>query len=307
MVIEVFLTIDPGKEFSRDILQFPLIKGIRLNTGAPIIMSETKVIKHFKTSIYPIEPWIDLKGRELRLIKDATIPKDYLELNHEIEVNTPTAIYYNEGKDFLVIDELMDGTKLKVRTPDNFQADQFIQFGKGTSINIPDESLNVKGYFTDNDLEYIEAARENDIHNYLLSFVERLDDVEELLNLDPEANLHLKIESKKGLEFVKKNYSKINQKVRLVAARADLYIELNHPHEIIEALRIVIKADPDAIVASHLLESFIDLEKIPRCTDFTDIGYLTELGYKSFLFGDDICQKSESLSSALGVFKALFL
>ena len=134
-----------------------------------------------------------------------------------------------------------------------------------------------------------------------VTIIESIEDINELLKLDPNANILAKIESKKGLQFVKNDYEQIKNNVRLLVARADLYIELDRPHEILNALRLIIEKAPNAIAASRILESFIDLKRIPRCSDFTDLGFLLEIGYKTLLLGDDLCQNEEALLSALGV------
>jgi len=298
---EVYLTLEAGRHFSRQILQSPLIKGIRWNTGAPTSDMKIRVLKDFLNNIYPIKGWIDLKTRELRIINEATIPYEYLELNHEIEVETPTAMYFNEGKKVVIVKDVFDGNKLIVKLPNNFTGKETIRFGEGASINIPDDSLKIKRYLTQTDKQYIEAAKHIGLHNYLLSFVESKEDIKELMRLDPDAKIIAKIESRKGLNFVTNEYEQVKNNVRLLVARADLYIELNRPHEILEAIRLIIKQDPTAIAASRLLESFLDLKSIPLCSDFTDLGFLLEIGYKAFLLGDDLCKNEESLLSALGV------
>ncbi len=299
-ILKVYLTLEPGRQYSQQILQFPIIEGIRFNTGAPTSNLKVKILKNFQHEIYPIKGWVDLKTRELRIINEATAPYDYLELNHKIEVNTPTAMYYNEGKNVVIIKDVYEMDKLIIKPPDNFTGKEIVKFGKGASINIPDNSLKVYGYLTHTDKEYIEAANHIGLHNYLLSFVESTEDIKELLKLDPNANILAKIESKKGLQFVKNEYEQVKKNIRLLVARADLYIELDRPHEILKALRLIIEKDPTAIAASRILESFIELKRIPRCTDFTDLGFLLEIGYKTFLLGDDLCQNEESLLSALG-------
>ncbi len=303
--LNIYLSLDPERHFSQEILHSSLIEGIRCNTAAPIYNLKVKVLKNFQREIYPIKGWIDLKTRELRIIKKATIPYDYLELNHKIEVNTPTAMYYNEGKNVVIIKKVFEENKLIIKLPDNFTGKEIIKFGKGASINIPDNSVKIYGYLTQNDREYIEAAKHIGLHNYLLSFVESIEDINELLKLDPNANILAKIESKKGLQFVKNDYEQIKNNVHLLVARADLYIELNRPHEILKALRLIIEKDPNAIAASRILESFIDLKKIPLCADFTDIGFLLEIGYNNLLLGDNLCQNEEALLSALGFLRLM--
>ncbi|MHA1478911.1 MAG: pyruvate kinase [Promethearchaeota archaeon] len=299
--LKVYLTLEAGRQYSQHILKSPLIEGVRWNTGAPTSDMKVKVLKDFQSNIYPIKAWVDLKTRELRITKKTTVPYNYLELNHKIEVDTPTAMYYNEGKNVVIIKEVFDENKLIVKLPDNFTGKETIKFGEGASINIPDDSLKINSYLTKTDKDYIEAAKRIGLHNYLLSFVETTEDIKELLRLDPDANIIAKIESKKGLHFVKNEFEQIKNNIRLLVARADLYIELDRPHEILGALRLIIKKDPNAIAASRLLESFKDVKSIPLCADFTDLGFLLEIGYKTFLLGDDLCQNEESLLSALGV------
>jgi len=298
--LKIYLSSIPGQQFSQETIQSPLLEGIRCNTAVPTYSLKVKILKNFQGVIFPIKGWVDLKTRELRITKEAKVPYDYLELNHNIEVNTPTPMYYNEGKNVVIVKQVFDGNKLIIKPPDNYTGKEIINFGKGASVNIPDNSLKIEGYLTQNDIEYIEAANHIGLHNYLLSFVESIEDINELLKLDPNANIIAKIESKKGLEFVLNDFEQVKNSVRLLVARADLYIELDRPHEILKALRLIIEKDPNAIAASRILESFIDLERIPRCADFTDLGFLLEIGYKTLLLGDDLCQNEEVLLSALG-------
>jgi len=298
--LKIYLSSIPGQQFSQETIQSPLLEGIRCNTAVPTPSLKVKILKNFQGVIFPIKGWVDLKTRELRITKEAKAPYDYLELNHNIEVNTPTPMYYNEGKNVVIVKQVFDGNKLIIKPPDNYTGKEIINFGKGASVNIPDNSLKIEGYLTQNDIEYIEAANHIGLHNYLLSFVESIEDINELLKLDPNANIIAKIESKKGLEFVLNDFEQVKNSVRLLVARADLYIELDRPHEILKALRLIIEKDPNAIAASRILESFINLERIPRCADFTDLGFLLEIGYKTLLLGDDLCQNEEVLLSALG-------
>ena len=304
-MLKIYLSLSPGQQFSQEILQLPFIEGIRINTGALISRLKVKILKDFQNSIYPIKGWVDLKARELRNIKESTVPYDYLELNHEIEVNTPTVLYYNEGRNYLIIKDVVDENKLVIKPPDNFTGNELIKFGKGASINIPDPSLKILGFLTQNDVEYVNAAKHIGLHNYLLSYVESVEDINSLLELDPDAKILAKIESIKGLDFVKNDYNKVKEKVNLVAAREDLYIELDRPHQILKALKLIIQKDPEAIAASRILKSVLNLKDIPRCADLTDLGYLMEIGYKKLLLGDIFSQNEEALSSALGVINSI--
>jgi pyruvate kinase len=183
---------------------------------------------------------------------------------------------------------------------------------KGMSVTILDPSLKVKGYLTQRDKEYVEAARSNGIHTYMLSFVEQKKDIDDLLALDKEAQIVAKIESKKGMDFVSTVYPRYRSllsgsenRVTLMAARGDLYLQLDMPHQIIEACKDIAAADSHAIMASRLLGSVEDPDKVPRCHDLTDITCGMYQGYRRFMLGDDVCRREDSLRAAIGLFKKL--
>lgn len=166
--------------------------------------------------------------------------------------------------------------------------------------------MKVQGYLTENDKKYIKASNECDVHNFMISFVEKSTDIEDVLKLDPEAKIIAKIESKIGLEFIKKDYEKYKKIVRLMAARGDLYIEINRPHEILKAIELIIKKDPNAILASRILLSTLEPESIPTCSDICDVGFGIKLGYKRFLLGDEICENENALKSTIGILDQIF-
>lgn len=307
--MDIILSAFPQLKFSSKILQSPLVKAIRLNTGAKLTDSPFDTLEEFQARISPKVPWVDLKCRELRVVKDAILPESYLEINHPITVNTPTALYYNEGKGYLIVEKVINKTQLQVRKPKNYNGTEHIKFGQGASINIPDASLSVEDYLTEKDNDFIKAAIELNIHNYLLSFVESAQDIEDLLAMDSQAKIIAKIESKKGVEFVQNEFNilprNIRKRVQLLLARGDLYIELDRPHEILNVSKLIIHSDPTAFAGSRILESFLEPDALPSCADICDIGYLIELGYRSFLLGDDLCMNDVALGSVLGLLTTL--
>ena len=107
----------------------------------------------------------------------------------------------------------------------------------------------------------------------------------------------LKIETQKGLRFSREHASNFG---RLCAARGDLFIEVLHPHKIVGALKDIIQADPEAIVASRVLDS-LAYHPVPSSADISDIALLLSLGYRTFMLGDAVCLQRESLISALNV------
>ena len=68
-----------------------------------------------------------------------------------------------------------------------------------------------------------------------------------------------KIESQAGMQYVKQHYSR-NQGVTLMAARGDLYVAIDKPHEIVSATRSIVRADPRAIAGSRVLLSVTTFE-----------------------------------------------
>nr|MDO8079225.1 pyruvate kinase [Candidatus Freyarchaeota archaeon] len=285
-----------------------MVKAFRFNTGAQLKEDVETALTRFGETIKPKELWIDLKCRELRLTKATEISKNnnILGVNHKIRVQTPTLLYYNEGNNFLQIDKVIDGNKLQIYIPEHLPDTFKIAFGKGAPFNIPHNSLVVEDYLTAKDKKFVEAARKLGIHNYLLSFVEQKSDILELLKLDPEAKIIAKIESMKGLDFVEHTYEEVKENVQLMAARGDLYVELDQPHQVLSALAKIIKANKNAIAASRILESTMNLEKLPYCADISDMALLLKMGYRSFLLGDDVCENESALKSALGLMDAIY-
>ncbi|MBT3297643.1 hypothetical protein HN385_01865 [archaeon] len=329
--MKAITTIPPYAPYLEDIVQHPIVEGLRLNTVMPIKEPLEEMLSRLKSIAGKKPIWLDLKCRQLRVsrgayfnapkeptvievegkkvVLDPSNPKAYgelrtppwsiVELDHEIELDTtkPVKCYLNDGYQTAYIAKV-DGNRLIM-----LDGPQRI-IGGGESINILDPSLRIKGYLTDNDKRYIEAAKKVGIHTYMLSYVEESKDISDLLKLDPNAKIVAKIESERGLDFVKYDYPAIKNYVGLMAARGDLYVEVSRPHKILNATRQIVRADSQAISASRIFTSLRD-SYMPSCTDISDIGFLREIGYKHIMVGDDICFKKESLFSALNLLQAI--
>ena len=66
----------------------------------------------------------------------------------------------------------------------------------------------------------------------------------------------------------------------------------------------MLRADPEAIVASRLFPS-LSRGAVPDCPDIGDAAFLLAIGYRSFLFGDDVCMLRDSALSALNLLEAI--
>lgn len=105
------------------------------------------------------------------------------------------------------------------------------------------------------------------------------------------AQLVLKIESIRGLEFVESMPAKTFEKFPLIAARDDLMINIGENKAMmLLALQQIITKDPNAILASRI---FSGLENSSNVTmaDFSDLKLMRIMGYKNFMLSDEISQQ----------------
>jgi len=313
--MKLILTVPAYAQFAR-FAQDKAVESVRLNTTLPVKAPLEAVLNRIKAKAEPKDVWIDLKCRQLRItnyyvqiLNDKEI--HYIDLSHKIKVKTPTKIYIDDGNYVGKIEHIINGNKLVV--PSSVEKKRGLPLanqGKvgirpSMSINILHPSLQIEGYLTDRDKKYIEAAKKAGLHNYMLSYVEHESDITDVLGLDTDAKIVAKIESKKGLDFVRNIYPKYKDKVNLMAARGDLYIEVEKPDQIIDACEEIISADPYAMFASRLFESLKDVNKAPKCQDLFDIYCGMQMGYKRFLLGDDVCSRRDSVDAAIGLFDVM--
>lgn len=301
--MEVISTIPPYAGYIKRVARHPIISGVRLNTVMPVKESLEELIGRISKEVFPKDVWIDLKCRQIRVTNYATTPYQHLEISHKIKVDTPVKVFFSDGDEHATLADVMDGNKLIMLDGPKRVV------GPGESINIPDPSLVIEGYLTEKDKNYINAAKKVGVHNYMLSYVESVEDIDEVLGLDPDAKILAKIESKKGLEFVEKEfptYSALLEpgRLHLMAARGDLYVEVDPPHKILNEVRKIAKADPEAVIASRIMGS-MQKTSTPSCQDLSDVGYLLMCGYKRFMVGDDLCFDERALMSALNVMEGI--
>lgn len=276
------------------------ISSIRLNSA---MMSTTELDEELaKIKNMDIETplYYDIKGRQLRITEVIMNPK-YLDIriNHPIQVDTPTPVLFKAGADVALLHEVLeDGRRLKFLGGPKFMVKD------GESLHIRDESLQVFGdQFTKIELEKIHKVKDAGFKHWFLSYVQTQQDVDEFRKLvGPDAIVNLKIEDKKGLEYVRTHFVKDNN-TNLVAARGDMYVELDRPHEILGAVRMLVEKDPDAICGSRLLLSTIT-DPVPSCADWHELAWLYDIGYRNMMLCDELCLKEELLARAVNAFQA---
>jgi pyruvate kinase len=281
----------------RTVAEHPLVDALRFNTGMKSHLTPIETLDSYLTAAKGKEFWVDLKGRQLRITQWAVPGFGDIILNHEIEVNLPTEIYFRREEKSII--RKIQKNKIYVDPPPPKAV------GAGQAINIPDDSLRIKGYFTEEDLEYIEAASKLGIKNFLLSFVEEEQDILRLTELIPDARIIAKIESRKGMQLIQNSYSNFKIKPMLMAARDDLYINIGEDKtNILPALKLILEKDPSAIVASRLFTSLEEHSEV-SLSDLSDFYLMKSLGYNACLLSDGLCSGEKSFLNTMSVLKQI--
>lgn len=290
--VRAIVTVPPYATFIDDVARHPVVGGLRLNTVMPVKGPLDAMLERLAAHGQPL--WVDLKGRQLRVVDAAVPPFTSVRLSHRIDVTTPADAFFSDGREYARIVEI-DGDRLILdESPRRV-------VGPGESVNIVADDLRIEGTLTDTDRSYLDAMSRAGLRDVMLSFVESPGDVAEVREILPDANVVLKIESRPGLGFVARHGATHG---RLMAARGDLYVEVVQPHRIIAAMREIVRADPDAIVASRILSS-LAVDPVPLASDICDVAFCLEIGYRTFLFGDEVCQRRDTILPALNLFSEI--
>ena len=292
MKISVIVTVPPYADFLAEVASHPLVGGFRLNTVMPLRESLQDVLSRLQKFGQPL--WVDLKGRQLRVVGAAIPPYTEIKLSHRIRVETPVDAYFSDGNERVRV-AAVDGDRLILADGPRRLV------GPGESVNIVHPSLRIEGTLTEKDIAYLAAMRELKMNKVMLSYVESEEDILEIKNHLPNADVLPKIETQRGLEFAKKHGAKLGH---LIAARGDLYVEVLRPHKIAGALKTIIAADPQAIVASRIFDS-LAYQPVPVSADIGDVAYLLEIGYRRFMLGDQICLRRDTVLEALNLLQAM--
>jgi pyruvate kinase len=288
-------SFDHFPKFSKD----RRLNGIRLNSAMMHLDELDKELEIVKNLKNPVDLYFDIKGRQLR-IQEVDIHPDHLEvvLNHPIEVETPTIVLFKAGSDRAMLDRVVDGKRLIFAGGPNFMVKP------GESIHIRNPSLRLKGpVFCDYEIQKIEKVRKAGINKYFLSYVEAQTDIDQFRELiGKDAFVVAKIETKAGLDYVASQFKK-KDNLSLMAARGDLYVEVDMPHDILSGVKFIAQKDPNAYVGSRILLSLVQTP-VPECCDFSDLAWLYDVGYRNMMLCDEICLKPDLLSTAINVLDA---
>lgn len=326
--IELMATLWPSFAHFEEFANDPRLEGVRLNSAMVKVDDIGDQLQIAKDLNCQVPLYFDVKGNQLRVIADHS-DEDHLEIeiNHPIEVQTPTPVLFKAGEDGAMLKEVKNQRRLIFEG-----GPQYLVF-EGESLHIRDPNLKVYGpTFLDYEIAKIEKAKQAGFDRFFLSYVQSQRDVDEFRELVGDAEIVLKIEDLKGLTYVANEYRK-QDNIWLLAARGDLFVEVERPHQVTEALKLIIDKDPKAGVGSRILLSLIDkeysasvetngdvklgsdgkpllehkmiLNPIPGCADISDIAWLYDIGYRKMMLCDEICLEGNLLSTALNVFDEL--
>jgi pyruvate kinase len=291
--VGAIVTLPPYADFVEEVARHPLVTGFRLNTVMPLAgESRREALERLSRLGPPV--WVDLKGRQLRVVEAATPPFTAVRVSHRLRVPTPCDVFFGDGREAARL-LAVEGDRLILEDGPRRV------LGPGESVNVVHPALEVEGYLTDGDRAWLAAMGELGLTRAMLSFVERAEDVEEARTELPGIEPMLKVESRRGLAFAGRHGGRLG---RLVAARGDLYVEVRQPHRIVGALRDVIAADPEAVVASRLFPT-LARTPVPVASEICDAAFLLALGYRTFLLGDEVCLRREPVLAALDLLAAV--
>ncbi|MBI2571489.1 MAG: hypothetical protein HYV63_31150 [Candidatus Schekmanbacteria bacterium] len=298
------------RELLARILEHPLVAGVRYNTGVSSAFSpgETLALLAEAAAASGKELWVDLKCRQLRIHHWATPGYGRIVLDHEVEVELPARVYFR-GDDYSEL-RAVRGDTLYVDPPPRHAV------GEGQAVNIVGAAVRVRGYLTEKDCEYAEAARRLGLRSFMLSFVEGSEDIAAARDvLGADARLALKIESCAGLRWLEQEVhheappphlpplagggaeggaaalapSRRRIPETLVAACDDLGVQLGSTGPpLLRAVAAIARHDPNAILASRLFES-LEHGVAPTLADFSHIQLHRQVGFRRFMLSDGIC------------------
>lgn len=292
MNVRAIVTAPPYAAFLDAVARHPLVCGFRLNTVMPVKGGPADALARLRALGRPL--WVDLKGRQLRVVGAAIPPYTEVRLSHPIRVETPVDAFFSDGNEHARV-AAVDGDRIILEDGPRRL------IGPGESVSIVHPSLEVEGTLTETDRAYLAAMRETDLKRVMLSYVESPADVEEVRGLLPKAEIMLKIETRRGLDYARQYGA---SQGRLMAARGDLYVEVLRAHRVIGALRDIIAADSEAVVASRIFDSLAH-HPVPASADIGDAAFLLSLGYRTFMLGDRVCLRRDTVLEALNLLEAV--
>lgn len=339
--IQVLATLWPGFDHFNEFASNERLSGVRIN---PAMITPDQLSHELSGLDVPgadVPLWYDVKGRQLRVVESERVG-DHIELvmNHPLSLSlndeSSRTVLLKAGGDIARIERVTQGGR-RIVLSEGRQYGPRWRVSAGESIHIRNPTLRVHGpLFTQEELGKIETAKRAGFTRWFLSYVESARDVELLRDvIGKDQEIWLKIESPAGLEYVARDFHKEDGLV-LTAARGDLYVEMERPHQITQALKLIVNRDPEACVGSRILLSVVQRpmppahkeralqaiyeranwrdadmaavgeliaqvfhDPVPSCADFSELAWLMDIGFRRFLLCDELCLDGVLLDTAI--------
>src|SRR3989338_6232997 len=134
----------------KTIIAHPLVGAVRYNTGMDSPYSPRETLERFLGYSRPLKKplYVDLKGRQLRIVEWATLPYGPIILNHKVRVELPARVLFR-GDDICDLKEVVDGNKIYVDPLPKYP------LGRGQSLNILGENVVIVGGFSSAPVELV--------------------------------------------------------------------------------------------------------------------------------------------------------
>lgn len=316
--LDLLVTLSPSMPHFDRFAQDTRLSGIRVNSAMMYANEMDAELTKAKSAPATMPLYFDLKGRQLRIMNVEYVKGTHveIELNHRISVNCPTPVLFKGGNEHALlvgIRNYKDGNR-EVQRLVFAPREPASLLRQGESICIRDRSFHIldKQFFPEYEIERIKKVATYGWTRYVLSYVESQRDIDEFRQyVGNDVEVVAKIESRRGLEWVANGY-KPQDNLRLLTARGDLYIEVDRPHHMLDAQKLIIEKDPQAIVGSRILLSICrDVElpngvkeqrRVPDAVDLSELAWLYDIGYRSMMLCDDLCIREERLGIAISAF-----
>ena len=291
------LTGPDQERLSEKIIRHPLIEAVRYNTGGDSPYPPKKILETLKpiAEKYGKLLYIDLEGRQVRVAKGSPQSRGSVTLNRDFAIELPALIHFRRMGWFDAVNAVPEERKIFFK-PRKTREECYL--GESQSVHVVAKNFEVQdAYLNGNDFDYISAAIELGINNFMLSFFEAADDLVEFYEMyysngacpcPPDPRIVLKIESQRGIEFLKNNPPSLFRECQLMAARDDLFLSFfGKRAEFLNALKLIVAKDRNAIVASRILSG---LERHDEVTlgDMADIKLMSLFRYKHFMLSDEL-------------------
>ena len=275
----------------RAMFENPSIDAVRLNTGAYNPFDELSTVQRLMAfaDAYGKDLWIDLKARQLRVVRWADPDYRCIELNHNISCSPPAKVLLRGEEPLTLV--FCEDNRIVVSPPPRHAV------GCGQSVNILSEGLRIFENFTPQDIRYLDACRALGHKKIMLSYVESTEDAKRVQTLLPGAELICKLETTVGCaaaeELSAAGYG-------LMAARDHLFLEMEGSPKILAALKRIAACDQRAVCASRVFSSLERDNKV-SLSDYEDLMLMTHFGYRRFMLCDAI--SGRYLDQALDAWK----